>query len=104
MPESLDRAASITIAEAFAYCRAHPVEHVDLERFLGIFTTDARRIIDARDVGLLGIIMDRLTIQDGAKPFEWIGAEIESIGADIFQRSSTACAAPPAISTFRRST
>jgi len=34
----LDR-ASITIEEAFAWCRAHPVEHVDLERFLGTFTT-----------------------------------------------------------------
>jgi GNAT superfamily N-acetyltransferase len=80
----LDRAPSITIEEAFAYCRAHPVEHVDLERFLGIFTTDAHRIIDARDVGLVGIIMDRLAIADGAKPFEWIGAEIDRIGADIF--------------------
>lgn len=76
--------SAITIEEAFAYCRAHPVAHVDLERFLGIFTTDAHRIVDARDLGLLGIIMDRLTIVDGAKPFEWIGAEIEKIDAPIF--------------------
>lgn len=89
MPESLDRASSahstsITIDEAFAYCRAHPVDGIDLERFLGIFMTDARRIVDARELGLVGIIMDRLTIQDGAKPFEWIGAEIEQIDARIF--------------------
>lgn len=88
MPESSDRASSanrsITIEEAFAYCRAHPVAHVDLERFLGIFTTDAQRIVDARDVGLLGIIMDRLTILDDAKPFEWIGGEAEKIDASIF--------------------
>jgi len=81
---SVDRAPSITVEEAFAYCRAHPVAGIDLERFLGIFTTDAHRIIDARDVGLVGIIMDRLTIIDGAKPFEWIGGEIEKIDADIF--------------------
>jgi GNAT superfamily N-acetyltransferase len=76
--------SAITIEEAFAYCRKHPVAHIDLERFLGIFTTDAHRIVDARDVGLLGIIMDRLTIVDGAKPFEWIGGEIETIDASIF--------------------
>jgi hypothetical protein len=89
LPESSDRAssahsASITIEEAFAYCRAHPVDGIDLERFLGIFTTDARRIVDARDFGLVGIIMDRLTIQDGAKPFEWIGAELATIDAAAF--------------------
>jgi GNAT superfamily N-acetyltransferase len=85
LPESLDRVfhSAITIEEAFAWCRAHPVEHVDLERFLGIFTTDARRIIDARDHGLIGLIMDRLTIQDGAKPFEWIGAKVDRIDPQI---------------------
>jgi GNAT superfamily N-acetyltransferase len=80
---SADR-PSITIDEAFAYCRAHPVDGVDLERFLGIFTTDAHRIVDARDLGLVGIIMDRLTIVDGAKPFEWIGGQIEKIDAETF--------------------
>jgi GNAT superfamily N-acetyltransferase len=80
----LERAPSITIDEAFAYCRAHPVAGIDLERFLGIFTTDAYRIVDARDVGLVGIIMDRLTIVDGAKPFEWIGGEIQKIDAKTF--------------------
>lgn len=86
LPESSDREskAPITIEEAFAWCRAHPVAHIDLERFLGIFTTDARRIIDARDHGLVGLIMDRLTIQDGAKPFEWIGAAVDSIDPEIF--------------------
>lgn len=83
LPESLDK-ASITVEEAFAWCRAHPVEHVDLERFLGIFATDARRIIDARDHGLVGLIMDRLTIQDGAKPFEWIGAAVDRIDPHAF--------------------
>src|SRR6185369_3114688 len=83
LPESLDK-ASITIEEAFAYCRAHPVAGIDLERFLGIFTTDAHRIVDAREFGLLGIIMDRLTIADGAKPFEWIGGEIDKIDAATF--------------------
>ncbi|HEY1382498.1 MAG TPA: hypothetical protein VGF43_02730, partial [Dongiaceae bacterium] len=84
MPGSSARTPTITIAEAFDYCRAHPVAHIDLERFLGIFTTDAHRIVDARDIGLVGIIMDRLTIQDGAKPFEWIGAEIDKIDARTF--------------------
>jgi GNAT superfamily N-acetyltransferase len=85
LPESsADRAPSITIEQAFAYCRAHPVAGIDLERFLGIFTTDAHCIIDAREVGLVGIIMDRLTIIDGAKPFEWIGGEIDKIDADMF--------------------
>ncbi|WP_162917183.1 GNAT family N-acetyltransferase [Dongia deserti] len=90
MPESshsaswVNRAPSITIEEAFAYCRSHPVAGIDLERFLGIFTTDAHRIVDARDVGLVGIIMDRLTIVDGAKPFEWIGGDVEKIDATTF--------------------
>ncbi|HET6160670.1 MAG TPA: GNAT family N-acetyltransferase [Dongiaceae bacterium] len=87
MPESLGHSATsapITIEQAFEYCRNHPVAGIDLERFLGIFTTDAQRIIDARDVGLLGIIMDRLTVADGAKPFEWIGGEVDKIDARIF--------------------
>lgn len=85
LPESLAAdVPSITVEEAFAWCRAHPVAHVDLERFLGIFTTDARRIIDARDHGLIGLIMDRLTIQDGAKPFEWIGAAVDRIDPHVF--------------------
>jgi GNAT superfamily N-acetyltransferase len=84
LPGSSARPPAITIEEALAYCRAHPVEHIDLERFLGIFTSDARRIVDARDIGLVGIIMDRLTIVDGAKPFEWIGAEIDKIEASTF--------------------
>jgi hypothetical protein len=71
--ESSASAPSITIEEAFAYCRAHPVDGVDLERLLGIFVSGAHCILDARDHGLLGIVMDRLTIADGAKPFEWIG-------------------------------
>ena len=83
LPESLDN-ASITIEEAVGYCRAHPVEHVDLDRFLGIYTTDAHSIVDARDVGLVGLIMDRLSIPDGSKPFEWIGAEIDKIDEEIF--------------------
>lgn len=82
--ESSASAPSVTIEEAFAYCRAHPVDGVDLERFLGIFTTDAHRIVDARAFGLLGTIMDRLTIVDGAKPFEWIGGEIDKIDARLF--------------------
>jgi GNAT superfamily N-acetyltransferase len=81
-PESSGR-APITIAEAFAWCRAHPVEHVDLDRFLGIFASGDHCIVDARDVGLVGVIMDRLDIQDGAKPFEWIGAAAETIDAEI---------------------
>lgn len=81
---SLDR-ASITLEEAFAWCRAHPVEGVDLDRLLGIFTTDVRSILDARDHGLLGVIMDRLIIQDSdAKPFEWIGATVDTVDPQIF--------------------
>jgi hypothetical protein len=79
----LDR-APITIEEAFAWCRAHPVDHIDLDRFPGLFTTDARRIIDARDHGLIGVIMDRLVIQDGAKPFEWIGATVDKVDPPSF--------------------
>jgi len=84
LPGYSDKAPSITIEEALAYCRAHPVAGIDLDRFLGIFTTDAHRIVDAREFGLLGIIMDRLTIVDGAKPCEWIGGEIEKIDAETF--------------------
>ena len=77
--------SAITLEEAFAWCRAHPVENVDLDRFLGIFVTDARRIIDARDHGLLGLIMDRLTIRDSAaKPFEWIGATVDKVEPPAF--------------------
>src|SRR6185369_16501272 len=65
LPESLDK-ASITIEEAFAYCRAHPVAGIDLERLLGIFTTDTHSIVD------------------GAKPFEWIGGDIDKIDAATF--------------------
>src|SRR5262245_25482233 len=89
LPESSAHSAcsapsAITIEEAFAWCRAHPVAHVDLERFLGIFTTDARSIIEASDHGLIGLIMDRLTIQDGAKPFEWIGATVDKVDPRTF--------------------
>lgn len=77
--------SAITLEEAFAWCRAHPVEDVDLERFLGIFATDARRIVDARDHGLVGLIMDRLTIQDSAaKPFEWLGATVDKVDPRVF--------------------
>jgi GNAT superfamily N-acetyltransferase len=74
----------ITVAEAFAYCRDHPVAGVDLERLLGIFVSGPNCILDARDHGLLGIVMDRLNIAGGAKPFEWIGAEIDRIDAETF--------------------
>ena len=85
LPESSATSTpSITIEEAFDYGRKHPVEHVDLERFLGIYTTDARSIIDVRDRGLLGAILDRLNIADGAKPFEWIGAEVDRIEVSTF--------------------
>ncbi|HWA48210.1 MAG TPA: GNAT family N-acetyltransferase [Dongiaceae bacterium] len=33
---------------------------------------------------MLGLIMDRLMIADGAKPFEWIGGEVAKIDAPIF--------------------
>jgi GNAT superfamily N-acetyltransferase len=82
--ESSASAPSLTIAEAFAYCRAHPVDGVDLERLLGIFVSGPHCILDARDHSLLGIVMDRLTIADGAKPFEWIGGELDKIDARIF--------------------
>src|ERR1044072_8036907 len=84
LPEFSARSPTITIAEAFNYCRAHPVANIDLDRFLGIFTTDAHRIVDARDIGLVGIIMDRLTSLKAPKPFEWIGAEIDKIDAVTF--------------------
>jgi hypothetical protein len=86
LPESSDRAphSAITIEEAFDYGRKHPVEHVDLERFLGIYTTDARSIVDLRDHGLVGAILDRLAIMDGAKPFEWVGAEVDRIEPPVF--------------------
>ena len=57
---------------------------VDLDRFLGIFAGGPESIVDVREAGLLGVIMDRLRIADGAKPFEWIGAEIEAVDAAIF--------------------
>lgn len=77
-------APPVTLEEAFAYCRAHPVASVDLERFLGIFATGASSIVDARDIGLLGVIMDRLMIAGGAKPFEWIGGTRDKIDARVF--------------------
>lgn len=57
---------------------------VDLERLLGIFVSGPHCILDARDRGLLGIVMDRLNIAGGVKPFEWIGAEIDKIDAEMF--------------------
>jgi hypothetical protein len=84
LPESSASTAAITIEEAFNYCRKFPVVGVDLERFLGIFVSGPHSIVDARDVGALGLIMDRLIIADGAKPFEWIGAEIDAVDAAIF--------------------
>lgn len=52
---------------------------------LGIFASGPRCIVDARSVGFLGVIMDRLFIADGdAKPFEWIGAEVEFVNAAAF--------------------
>lgn len=75
--------AAITIAEAFAYCRTHPVEGVDLERFLGIFVSTPACIVDAREYGLLGIVMDRLATSDGAKPFEWIGGPTSRISPAV---------------------
>ncbi len=72
---------AITIDEAFDYCRKHPAAWADLDRFLGIFASGPHCIVDARDVGALGVIMDRLFIADGAKPFEWIGAEAAALDA-----------------------
>lgn len=83
-PASSAKAPSITIDEAFAYCRAHPVAGIDLERFLGIFVSGPECILDARDHGLLGIVMDRLHIIDGAKPFEWIGGTAGKVDARMF--------------------
>jgi GNAT superfamily N-acetyltransferase len=60
------------------------VAGVDLDRFLGIFAGGPESIVDVREAGLLGVIMDRLRIADGAKPFEWIGAEIAAVDAAIF--------------------
>ncbi len=76
-------ASSASIEDAFAYCRAHPIEGVDLDRFLGIFTSGPACIVDARDHGLLGIVMDRLQVADGAKPFEWIGGPAEKIAPEV---------------------
>lgn len=80
-PES-SASASTSIEEAFAYCRAHPLEGVDLQRFLGIFVSGSDCILDARDHGLLGIVMDRLLISDGAKLFEWIGGTAARIAPE----------------------
>ncbi len=77
------RRNAMNFEDAFAYCRAHPVAGVDLERFLGIFTSGPASIVDARDHGLLGIIMDRLHVSDGAKPFEWIGGPAERIAPEV---------------------
>lgn len=74
---------SLTVEAAFAYCCAHPVEGVDLDRLLGIFVSGPACIVDARDHGLLGIIMDRLRIADGAKPFEWIGGPTRKVAVDL---------------------
>lgn len=83
LPESsADR--PITVTEAFDYCRKNPIDGVELDRFLGIFASGAHCIVDARAFGLLGIVMDRLFIADGAKPFEWIGAEVEAVDATVF--------------------
>ncbi|HET6622231.1 MAG TPA: GNAT family N-acetyltransferase [Dongiaceae bacterium] len=57
---------------------------VDLDRFLGIFASGPESLVDVRETGLLGVIMDRLRIADGAKPFEWIGAEVDAVDAAIF--------------------
>jgi GNAT superfamily N-acetyltransferase len=87
LPESSAESSadhSITIEDAFDYCRKHPVAGVDLDRFLGIFASGSRCVVDARDIGALGIIMDRLFIADDVKPFEWIGAEIEAVDAAAF--------------------
>ena len=99
LPGSSDRASSATALRSPSRRRS-PIAarirstNVDLERFLGIFTTDAHRIVDARDLGLLGIIMDRLTITDGAKPFEWIGGrDREDRHARSSRSCSNACAA-----------
>jgi GNAT superfamily N-acetyltransferase len=75
---------SVSIEEALLYCRAHPVADSDPERFLGLFASGPHSIVDARDHGLLGVVMDRLIIADGAKPFEWVGAEVAGIDAGIF--------------------
>lgn len=83
MPESL-KTEPISIEDALAYGRAHPVADSDPERFIGIFASGAHALVDLRAHGLLGVIMDRLRIVDDAKPFEWVGADVPEIDAATF--------------------
>jgi GNAT superfamily N-acetyltransferase len=83
LPESLE-VEPLSIADALAYARAHPVADADPERFIAIFASGAQSLVDLRAHGLLGVVMDRLRIADDAKPFEWVGAGVPEIDAATF--------------------
>lgn len=61
------------------YCWQHPIPDVDVDRFLRHLSTLPDALVDLREHGLLGVILDRAKNADGARPFEWIGASIKQI-------------------------
>jgi ribosomal protein S18 acetylase RimI-like enzyme len=63
------------IGELLEFCRKHPVEKVDFERFLKRLANVPQALVDLRGRGWLGIILNRAIDPAGAAPFEWIGAK-----------------------------
>jgi len=77
----------ISIEAALDYCRRYPVPKVDAERFLRHLSTPPNALVDMRDVGWLGVVLNRALDVNGATPFEWIGAETKILALDLAARA-----------------
>ena len=81
------------IDELLDFCRDHPVEKVDTERFLRHLSDLPQALVDLRAAGWLGVILSRAPDPAGATPFEWIGAGREALGPEMARRALAEIAA-----------
>ena len=74
-------AGSSALEPLIAYCRQHPAPDVDLERFLRHLSSGLSAIVDRRDAGVVGVILDRARSPSGAAQFHVVGSAASAIDA-----------------------
>ena len=74
-------AGSSALEALIDYCREHPAPDVDLERFLRHLSSGLPAIVDRRDAGVVGVILDRARSPGGAAQFHVVGCAAAAIGA-----------------------
>ncbi len=65
--------SSVALETLIGFCAAHPVPDTDPPRFLGRLNCGPQAIIDWRDRGFVGVLLDALIGQNGIVPFEIVG-------------------------------